>query len=129
MDALSDAIGAGVVRSCHDLSEGGLGVALAEMAFAGGVGADVDLGFVPVDGPIERSDAVLFSESPTRWICEVAPQDQGRFETLLRGVPHSQIGQTTKMERLRVRGLAGSLVVDLPLGELKRAWQGTLREV
>src|SRR5207247_1178833 len=58
---LSLAINGGLVRACHDLSEGGLAVALAEMAFAGGVGADVT-------GGGELPDALrLFAESPTRF--------------------------------------------------------------
>ena len=129
MDAMSTAIRTGLVRACHDCSEGGLGIALAEMAFAGGVGADVDLGHVPTEEMPDRSDAVLFSESQTRWVCEVSREHQGQFENAMRGVPHSQIGQTTRAQRLRVRGLTGSLVVDLPLAKLKEAWQRTLREV
>src|SRR5262249_23046250 len=59
--ALHGAIAGGLVRSCHDLSEGGLAVALAEMAFAGGVGADATHKSELPD------DVWLFSESPTRW--------------------------------------------------------------
>jgi len=43
MEKLSQATARGLVRACHDLSEGGLGVAIAEMAFAGGLGASIDL--------------------------------------------------------------------------------------
>lgn len=145
MDRLTTAIRIGTVRACHDLSEGGLGVALAEMAFAGGVGADVDLGMVPfvlgATGEATtdvqqnssvfagRSDVILFSESPTRWLCEVTPDDADRFEAALKGVPKRRIGQTIRTARLRVRGINGDLVVNTPLDELKAAWQETLREV
>ncbi|MFO8008807.1 MAG: phosphoribosylformylglycinamidine synthase subunit PurL, partial [Candidatus Brocadiia bacterium] len=63
MLALHSAIDRGLVRACHDLSEGGLGVAAAEMAFAGQVGAHLSLEAVPWSGPDEhRRDAVvLFS--------------------------------------------------------------------
>ena len=64
-----EAIDAGLVRACHDLSEGGLAVAAAEMAFAGGFGARILLGQVPhvVEPPDGPANAVLlFSESNTR---------------------------------------------------------------
>ncbi|MFX6972953.1 AIR synthase-related protein, partial [Acinetobacter baumannii] len=87
--------------SCHDLSEGGLGVALAEMAFAGGVGADVTkLGEVGN----HSDDVLLFSESPTRFVVEVAPTNVKAFESCLAGVPIASLGQTVKEPRLRVSG-------------------------
>ena len=69
---LVTAIENGLVRAAHDCSEGGLGVALAEMAFAGGLGARIDLAAV---GPGLRGDVKLFSESQSRWIVE-APADR-----------------------------------------------------
>src|SRR5262249_29130198 len=66
---LHAAIAQGLVRSCHDLSEGGLAVAAAEMAFAGGIGADLTSAGAP-----GLPDAMaLFSESATRFIIEVRP--------------------------------------------------------
>lgn len=135
MDRMHCAISTGTVRACHDLSEGGLGVALAEMAFASGIGVDVDLGLVVFDedaGPNDatgRADTILFSESPTRWLCEVDPDDAERFEAALDGMPFRRIGQTGASDRLRIRGLTGELVVNLPLDELRDAWQSTLRQV
>jgi phosphoribosylformylglycinamidine synthase II len=129
MDRLSRAIEMGLVKSCHDCSEGGVGVALAEMAFAGGFGASVDLGQVEMDELTGRSDIALFAETPTRWICEVAPDDVKRFEIALEGFVSSPIGQTTEADKLRVMGLSGRLVINSPLADLKEAWQGTLREV
>ena len=68
----------GLVRSCHDLSEGGLAVAAAEMAFAGGVGADLT-------AAPEADDVWLFSESPTRWLVEIEAGQGGRIRELFRG--------------------------------------------
>src|SRR5437762_3741985 len=64
------AIQRGLVRSCHDLSEGGLAVAVAEMAFAGGVGADVT--GLRAAGAGVSDEVLLFSESPTRFVTEVS---------------------------------------------------------
>jgi phosphoribosylformylglycinamidine synthase len=79
----------GHVRACHDLSEGGLAVALAEMAFAGGLGARVRLAEVPHDGSADsrspEADAVLlFSESASRFVIEVPPAKRGPLEALFR---------------------------------------------
>ena len=74
--AVHAAITQGLVRACHDLSEGGLAVALAEMAFAGGVGADVtDLKAAAPELAGRR--LALFSESPTRFVLEVKPAQRG----------------------------------------------------
>ena len=126
MNKLSHAIGAGLVRACHDLSEGGLGVALAEMAFAGGLGAQISLEKVPYDN-IERDDIMLFSESNSRFLVEVAPGDSAAFEEAMTGSSHGLIGQVVDSTDLKVTGLDGREVVNLPISSLKEAWQHPLR--
>jgi phosphoribosylformylglycinamidine synthase len=122
---LHQAIRQGLVRSCHDLSEGGLAVAVAEMAFAGGVGADLtDTGAVtPGDGDEVR----LFSESATRFVVEVAPAKAATFRQVLGDVPLASIGRTCKEPRLRIAGAGGEWVVWADLKDLKEAWQKPLR--
>ncbi|MBI4605296.1 MAG: phosphoribosylformylglycinamidine synthase subunit PurL, partial [Planctomycetes bacterium] len=118
----------GLVASCHDLSEGGLAVALAEMAFAGGVGAEVRLERVPRSGfELEPRDAaVLFSESNARYLLEVRPGDAGRALAQLEGLPAADIGETVTYGILRVLGLEGKPVIAEALEDLKRSWQRTL---
>ena len=127
MDSLSAATAHGLVRACHDLSEGGLGVALAEMAFAGGLGADVSLAKVPTGEEIERDDVLLFSESNSRFLAEVEPGNQEEFENALRGNAFAVIGKVTAGDTLKIKGLKGKLVISLPLKTLKEAWQKPLR--
>src|SRR5207248_91667 len=71
--AVHEAIRAGLIRSCHDLSEGGLAVALAEMALAGGLGVRVSLVDVPREQDAAEDFVLLFSESPTRFVLEARP--------------------------------------------------------
>jgi phosphoribosylformylglycinamidine (FGAM) synthase-like enzyme len=71
--AVHRAISTGLVRACHDLSEGGLAVAVAEMAFAGGLGAQIDLHAVPTSCTLDNPAVRLFSESNSRFLCEVLP--------------------------------------------------------
>jgi phosphoribosylformylglycinamidine synthase len=119
---LHEAIARGLVRACHDLSEGGLAVAAAEMAFAGEVGADLTL---PEDG---LSDAVtLFAESTTRFLVEVRPAHEADFRACLCGVPLAALGETVKQPRLRIAGANGEWVVWAELARLKEAWQRPLR--
>ena len=120
---LHDAISRGAVRSCHDLSEGGLAVAAAEMAFAGGIGADLT-----TTGATGLPDAVaLFAESPTRFLVEVRSEKVAEFEACLSGVALAKLGQTVKEPRLRIVGSSGEWVVWAALKDLKEAWQKPLR--
>jgi phosphoribosylformylglycinamidine synthase II len=122
------AIRKGLVQSCHDLSEGGLAVAAAEMAIAGGLGLEIDLGEMPVaDGELPDT-ARLFAESPTRFLVEVADDDDAAFETLLRRTPHAKVGHVLEEPRFRVLS-AAQLVVDRGLAELQARWQTPLAEV
>jgi phosphoribosylformylglycinamidine synthase II len=131
---LHGAIDAGLVRSCHDLSEGGLAVAAAEMAFAGGWGARIELERVAVDD--EPAVVALFSESNTRFLCEVSPDKTGDFEERLQNVPLVKIGQVAENQapgsqapsgrRLEMTW-RGTTVVSAELAVLKEAWQAPLR--
>jgi phosphoribosylformylglycinamidine synthase len=128
MQALGAAIRAGLVRSCHDLSEGGLAVAAAEMALASGSGLDLDLSHVPHDLQISSALAttLLFSESATRFLVEVSSEQQAAFESFLRArqVEHfAVLGLVTPDERLAIRYQEQALV-ELPVASLQAAWKG-----
>ncbi len=133
--AVHEAIEQGTVRACHDVSEGGLAVALAEMAFAGGWGADCDLSEIPSEREAHSgwSAMVLFSESNTRFVVEVRPDRRDRFEALFREIPYHCVGQVVGEPRLLIRLMdplatdptESRTVIDVPLDLLKAAWQGT----
>jgi phosphoribosylformylglycinamidine synthase len=127
MDRLSAAAEQGLVKACHDCSEGGISVAIAEMAFAGGLGASINLKSIPLGEPIDRDDFILFSESNSRFLVEVAPESKTEFEEVMRGISLAQIGQVTNSEILAVYGLSGRKVITEPLSELKEAWQRPIR--
>jgi len=127
MNVLSAAMGKGLVKACHDCSEGGIGVAAAEMAFAAGLGMAIYLKQVPLGEPINRDDFVLFSESNTRFLAEVTPEDKQRFEKTMAGFDFAAIGRVTNNKKFEVYGLGGERVLSAPLAELKEAWQKPLR--
>ncbi|HDQ02988.1 MAG TPA: phosphoribosylformylglycinamidine synthase [Deltaproteobacteria bacterium] len=123
--ALHKAISAGLVASCHDCSDGGLGVALAETAFAGGLGLNVDLKDVPYCGK-KRDDFILFSETASRFVVTIHPKHQARFEKLMTGNVAREIGFVTSNDLLHISGLSGKTVIREKIGKLKKAWQAPL---
>lgn len=123
-EAVHAAIKQGLVRSCHDLSEGGLAVALAEMAFAGGIGAEVNLRGLSVVASIDEIEVLLFSESNTRFVLEVRPEDVSGLDDVIRSAV--KVGTVSSGDRLVVCDPAGTTVIDEPIAELKRVWQSPL---
>ncbi|HEX5472160.1 MAG TPA: phosphoribosylformylglycinamidine synthase subunit PurL [Lacipirellulaceae bacterium] len=123
--AIHHVIQDGLVRSCHDLSEGGLAVAASEMAFAGGLGAEIDLQAVPLSTGSTEAVVPLFSESNTRFLCEIEPEYAAEFECALAGIPLGKIGTVTADTQLSIV-LNGAKVIDAGIDELKKAWQATL---
>jgi phosphoribosylformylglycinamidine synthase len=97
------------------------------MAFAGGLGALVHLKSVPLAEPIDRDDYILFSESNSRFLVEVAPENEEAFNEAMTGTSFACIGQVTASDRLEVYGRESKLVLVKPLNELKEAWQNPLR--
>ena len=118
----------GLIASCHDLSDGGLAVALAETAFAGGLGIDVSL--EKMDAPQGLSDAaLLFSESASRLLVTVKPEHKAAFEALFAGQSCRRIGKVSSLSVLRITGVNGEPLAVSPVDELKKAWQAPLKEM
>jgi phosphoribosylformylglycinamidine synthase II len=122
---MAAAIAEGLVVSCHDCSEGGLAVALAEMAFAGGLGIEADLRGLPKSTDCSQTGAQLFSESNSRYIVEVAPEQYDAFARKMLNLPFGQLGEVTAEPRLVIRSERGRDIVNADLDILKDAWQRT----
>ena len=126
---LSAAIQAGLVAACHDCSEGGIGVALAEMCFGGGWGARVDLRALSRDAALRsegRTDKALFSESNGRFLVEVAPRVRSAFLSAMDGSPLALLGRVQKAPRLALTGLDGKRH-GWSVAALEKAWRGGLK--
>jgi phosphoribosylformylglycinamidine synthase len=123
--AVAEAGAAGLVRSCHDVSDGGLAVAVAEMALAGALGARLDLGAVPCAGdttPAAARDlAVAFAETPGRFVCAVAPADADAFSARMAAVPWAWIGAALAEPVVEIVNVAGA-VERVGLERLAEAW-------
>ena len=122
---IAEAIAAGLVASCHDCSEGGLAVALAEMAFAGGLGIEADLRALPKADDCTAADAQLFSESNCRYVVEVEPEKFDSFAKKMLNLPFGQIGKVTEAESLTIKAHNNSTIINVDLDTMKNAWQKT----
>ncbi len=120
-EALSLTIKKGLVASCHDCSDGGLGVALAETAFAGGLGMSIDLTLVPSDG-IDRDDYLLFSESQSRFVVTISPSAKDEFEEIIKGNTVSKVGEVLSDGIFKVNGIKGNRIIEEDINNLKEVW-------
>ncbi len=120
------AIRDGRVAAAHDPSEGGLLVAVAEMAIAGRLGARLDLRAVPFGGEGRDDVTVAFAESNGRYLVEVAPEHEAAFLEAVAGEPVARVGEVTITPVLEVTGLGGDVVALVPVEALVSAWRGHL---
>jgi len=127
MKSITEAIDAGCVKSCHDVSEGGLAVAAAEMALSSDYGMELNLANVPVSKNVKRNDYILFSESNSRFLVEVPEKSREDFEALMKGNIHAAIGKVKKEGYLSIFDLNAKKIVDSSLTELRKRWKSALR--
>ncbi|MEM3479027.1 MAG: phosphoribosylformylglycinamidine synthase subunit PurL [Candidatus Bathyarchaeia archaeon] len=126
MKAIIRAIDGGYVRACHDLSEGGLAVAAAEMALAGGLGLEIWLENVPRANEVYRSDYILFSESNSRFLVEVPEKYRDKFETAVRGAVYEPIGRVKSDKSFVIYGFNGRRIIEADIDSLINAWKNPL---
>uniref|UniRef100_I2Q4B6 Phosphoribosylformylglycinamidine synthase subunit PurL n=1 Tax=Desulfovibrio sp. U5L TaxID=596152 RepID=I2Q4B6_9BACT len=121
---LHAAMKSGLVSACHDCSDGGLAVALAEMALGGRLGADLDLSAAPAAPGLSDLE-LLYSESQSRLVVTVAPEKRQAFEALFAGQPCGLLGAVADGPALRLRRGPATLC-DESAEDLARAFKATL---
>ncbi len=119
-----------LVASCHDLSEGGLAVALAESALAGRLGAEIDLEALARASAFDRGqpsaeERLLFCETPSRLLVTVPASDAEAFERFFAGLPAVPIGTVVEGARLSIRR-GDARLIDLSIEEIEAAWKAPL---
>jgi phosphoribosylformylglycinamidine synthase len=120
-----------LLASCHDLSDGGLGVALSEMAIGGGLGADINLAKVPLHdtGNLAQHEDIVSllrvacAETPGRFLIEVREEDATEVDRILRGSTWSWIGNVTDDNLLTIRCGENSVVTQTLIHKLATAWR------
>jgi phosphoribosylformylglycinamidine synthase len=122
---LHSAVRHGLVSACHDLSDGGLGTALAEMAIGGELGARIDLDRVPARPRDMPAEEKLYSESPSRLLVCVPQKQRGAFEDIFRGQTLACLGSVIGQGVLQIES-GGSPFLREPIADLARAWKATM---
>ncbi len=123
------AIGERLVASAHGIYRGGLGVHLALMTVAGGLGLDVELARVPCADETGVPEAwlspshILFSETGGRFLVTLPPEHAERFDRMLVHHVAVPIGRVAEGARLRIRGLEGEMLIDLDASVLAEHWK------
>jgi phosphoribosylformylglycinamidine synthase II len=125
-EVVTNAIDQGIVRACHDLSEGGLATAAAEMAFGSNHGLEIYLKNVPRTNEVNRNDFVLFSESNSRFLVEVTREHKNRFEKLMKNCVCAEIGAVTDAPLFGVYGLNEEKLFAAESTQLRERWQNAL---
>jgi phosphoribosylformylglycinamidine synthase len=122
--ALSKAIEKGIVRSVHDVSDGGLAAAFAECAMGGKAGAEIDLSLISKD--TDEDAALLFSESAGRFVVSVREKDAFKFEKMMFGTKTKKAGRVRGDKRVVLKNGDNDLVNE-DVFELRDAWSGGLK--
>ncbi|GFM34552.1 AIR synthase-related protein [Desulfovibrio subterraneus] len=123
--AVHEAITSGLVNGCHDCSDGGMVVALAEMALAGRLGASVDLDKLVTVGSLNKAEA-LYSESASRLVVTVPAAKADAFEALFKGQHIACLGEVTDSGLFTVTSGSSKLISE-NVEELAKSFKGTLQ--
>ncbi|BBD09680.1 AIR synthase-related protein [Desulfovibrio ferrophilus] len=111
-----------LVSAAHDLSDGGLGVAVAEMCIGGRLGAAIDLAKVPTCPDDMEVTDLLYSESNSRLLVTVRPENRNAFEAAFKGQHFALIGEVTGDGNLVVQK-DGQPLINEHVDTLTSAWK------
>ncbi len=132
--AMSEATQAGLLRSSHTPTLGGLAVAFALAAVGGDLGAEIDPNAIPTEDPASpkglrrasgiAEDALLFAESNSRFVVTCAPGNAAAVEAVFKDIPHARVGTVTETRTLRIGNWIAS-----ELETLRRSFKKTLHGI
>jgi len=125
--AFSKAIDKQIISSSVPVNNGGLGIALAKTCIAGNLGAKIDLSSLNRSDDVERDDFALFSESQSRIVVTVAPENQSKFEEIFKNVSFAKIGQICEGD-LSIIGLKGNEIIKSDISYLADKYKGRFKD-
>ncbi len=127
--SLHRAINEGIISACHDISEGGIGVGIAEMCITclptgknGNLGARINLDNIPSSTPQFCGVDLLFLESDTRFLVEV--KDETRFKEIMEGIPIGRIGEVTEEPILDIENM-----FKVSIKEVRYIYENSLKKL
>lgn len=124
-NALSKAIDKRLVESSHGIYKGGLAVALAQISFAGGYGLEIDLEKIPTEN-LNETDKILYSESASRFLVTVSPENKAGLEEIMKGNVFKEIGKVREDEKFKIF-IKKKPIIEEDISKLKEAWQKTFK--
>lgn len=126
---LNKAIREKLLNSCHDCSECGIAVALAEISFSGNLGIEINLKEVPneIEGNVFIKDLkILFSESQSRFVVSIDLKNKEKFESIM-GNYCKNIGVVRKDKEFIIKGINGKIIIKEKIDVLKECWKNGLK--
>jgi phosphoribosylformylglycinamidine synthase len=126
--ALHEAIKDGLISSCHAVTRGGLGVHLAMVAMAGGLGMEIRLKQVPAASGLTATQ-LIYSESCGRFIITVAPEKKEEFEEKFSGMKLGRVGLITESPAFVIRDVTEKTIIHEDITELKASWMKPFGEL
>ncbi|MDR2399781.1 MAG: phosphoribosylformylglycinamidine synthase subunit PurL [Endomicrobium sp.] len=125
MERIYKAINSGLVQSCHDCSDGGLVVAISEMAFAGDKGVKIDIDVIKTKGELSVAE-ILFSESNGRFVVEVNPENEFKFKGIFKDCIFAEVGCVTEDKNVVFESVKNKIKVKEKSKNLLNAWRNTI---
>lgn len=121
-EKINEAINKNLIASSIPVNSGGLGIALAKMCIAGRLGAEIDLSKLNRTADVQREDIALFSESQSRIVISVAPENKEKLEKLFGGISFAEIGKVVD-ENFIIKGFSNNKIVDTNIKNLEQKYK------
>jgi len=119
------AIKNGLIRSCHDCSDGGIAVSLAESCIGANLGCVINTNKIPRDEGM-TDDKILFSESAGRFVVSISASSKKDFEDLMSSCVFAQIGEVCDNQNFVINGSEDSIKISIAVSELEESFKKTL---
>jgi phosphoribosylformylglycinamidine synthase len=127
MKKIYQAVNKNLIESCHDCSEGGLAIAISEMALASGKGVKIDIDAVKTEKSNQLTTAeILFSESNGRFIVEVRPENKNEFIEVLRDLNFAEIGYVSDDRKIIFESKKNKIKIQEKSEILLKSWRSTI---
>ena len=113
-----------IISSAIAINIGGLAIALAKFLIADMLGAEINLGKIPASS--SRKDVLLFSESQSRLLVVVAPEQQKKFEKIMQNTEYARIGRIKDSATLEIRDINNKHKTNISIATLEKAYKSKL---
>jgi len=135
MEKIYQAVSENLIESCHDCSEGGIAVAVSEMAFSAGKGVKIDIDAVKTSYVLKGKEEIreemtpaeiLFSESNGRFVVEVKSDNEEKFGKIFKGTAFSEIGCVSNDKEVIFESKKNKVKIQEDFKVLLNSWRSTI---